>query len=73
MMAKNPDDRFASAIELSQWLATESGVGGDAGGTARATVLLQEAMKAQTARRRKRTRAWASPPARPETNNTSLR
>lgn len=56
MMAKNPDDRFVSAIELSQWLATESGVGGDAsavGGTARATVLLQEAMKAQSARRRK--------------------
>jgi eukaryotic-like serine/threonine-protein kinase len=62
MMAKSPDDRFASASELSELVADESGLGGDtsvSGGTAAATVLLQQAMKAETTARRRRQLRWA--------------
>src|SRR5690606_10584591 len=45
MMAKAPDDRFASAAELSELVSQRSGLGSDSttlasGGTAAATVLL---------------------------------
>lgn len=56
MMSKSPDDRFASAVELSQWIAGQSGATTDVilpGGTAQATVMLQQAMAAEAARRKK--------------------
>jgi serine/threonine-protein kinase len=56
MMSKSPEDRFASAGELSQWIACQSGSTSDAtvsGGTAQATVMLQQAMKDEATRRRK--------------------
>jgi serine/threonine-protein kinase len=56
MMSKNPEDRFASAVELSQWIAGQLGSTTELavnGGTAQATVMLQQAMKAEAARRRK--------------------
>lgn len=65
MMNKNPADRFASASELAEWLCDQSGAGALAlaGGTADATVVLQRAMLAESARRRRanlRRAAWAT-------------
>lgn len=62
MMSKTPEDRFASATELSNWVAGQSGTGlqaNTAGGTAEATVMLQQAMKSEAARRRKATVRFA--------------
>lgn len=56
MMSKNPEDRFASSVELSQWIAGQSGSSSEpavSGGTAQATVMLQQAMKTEAASRRK--------------------
>jgi serine/threonine-protein kinase len=56
MMSKTPEDRFASAVELSQWIAGQLGSTSESaatGGTAQATVMLQQAMKEEAARRRK--------------------
>jgi len=54
MMAKNPADRFESAAELSRWIGDQSGLPIDAfaGGTAEATVRLQQVMLAETRQRR---------------------
>lgn len=56
MMSKNPDDRFASASELSGWIANQSGSRSESlagGGAAEATVLLQRAMQVEAMRRRR--------------------
>lgn len=54
LMAKNPDDRFASAAELSAWIAQQTGLVTESlgGGTAEATVRLQKAMLVEGRRRR---------------------
>jgi len=62
MMAKQPGERFLSAVELSQWIAGQSGESPEmlvSGGTAQATVMLQQAMKAEAARRRHHRFRWA--------------
>ncbi|HBJ34618.1 MAG TPA: serine/threonine protein kinase, partial [Planctomycetaceae bacterium] len=56
MMSKSPEERFASAVELSQWISVQSGSTSEtagSGGTAQATVMLQQAMQAEASRRRK--------------------
>ena len=54
LMAKNPEDRFASAGALAEWVGEQSGLPTEAmtGGTAEATIRLQRAMQAETLRRR---------------------
>jgi hypothetical protein len=61
MMAKSPDDRFASAHEICELVAERSGLAPHSfgsGGTAAATVLLQQAMRAETKARRRRRLHW---------------
>lgn len=61
MMAKSPDDRFASASEVCELVAERAGLAPHSfgsGGTAAATVLLQQAMRAETNARRRRSLQW---------------
>lgn len=63
MMAKLPEDRFASAAELAEFIGDRSGLATHplaSGGTAAATVLLQQAMRAEAATRRRRRLQWVA-------------
>jgi len=60
LMAKSPSDRFASAGEVLEAIEQSGGAGGvsGVGGTTEATVLLQRAMRTETARRRRTRLKW---------------
>jgi len=61
LMAKSPDDRFSSAAEVCELVSERAGLAPHSfgsGGTAAATVLLQQAMKAETNTRHRRRLQW---------------
>ncbi len=61
MMAKSPDDRFSSAAEICELVSERAGLAPHSfgsGGTAAATVLLQQAMRWETNARRRRRVQW---------------